>query len=188
MRTAAVMKHALHAFLLVCFIALAAGCSGRFEAFAFQTAEGARIDIWQSPRVPADREALFRPSADRKASPVYHLARPVVIESDGQSFALSYASDIPQSTLTLLSDGKTAFATAMLPATAGNPVRYLVPLQRGGKSGATSFPRRRLKGHSRCGGRARRRPCTASSSMTTASRWMEASRCFRPRRTPWPPV
>ena len=127
------MKHALNAFLLLCVIALTAGCSGKFETFAFQTAEGARIDIWQSPRVPADREALFRPGADRKISPVYHLAHPLVVESNGQSFALSYTSDIPRSTLTLLSDGKTSLTAAVLPPTAGNPVRYLVALERGSR-------------------------------------------------------
>jgi hypothetical protein len=127
------MKRVFNAILLLCLFALTAGCSGRFEVFAFQTAEGARIDIWQSPRVSTDRQALFQPGADRKVSPVYHLAHPLAVESSGQSFGLSYTSDIPHSTLTLLSDKKSALASATLPATAGNPVRYLVPLQRGSR-------------------------------------------------------
>ena len=127
------MKHALYAFLLLCVVALAAGCSGRFETFAFQTAEGARIDIWQSPRVAADREALFQPRADHAASPVYHLARAITVETNGVSFGLSYTSDVPRTTLTLLSDKNTTLATTALPATAGNPVRYLVPLARGSR-------------------------------------------------------
>ena len=96
------MKHALYAFLLLCVVALAAGCSGRFETFAFQTAEGARIDIWQSPRVAADREALFQPRADHAASPVYHLARAITVETNGVSFGLSYTSAVPRTTLPLV--------------------------------------------------------------------------------------
>ncbi len=127
------MKQILHAFLLLSVVVFAAGCSGRFETFAFQTAEGARIDIWQSPRVAADREALFQPRPDHAASPVYHLARAVTVETNGVSFGFSYTSDIPRATLTLLSDKNTTLKTAALPATAGNPVRYLVPLERGSR-------------------------------------------------------
>jgi hypothetical protein len=96
------VKAGLRAGLLAAALLLAAGCSSKLQGFAFEAPEGARVDIWQSPRVPRDREARFTPDAGRPSSPEYHLASPIVVASSGESFALTYTSDFGPCTLTIV--------------------------------------------------------------------------------------
>ncbi len=112
---------------------LVAGRGSKFQSFGFLTPQGASIDIWQSARVPRDREATFQPGPRRLSSPQYHLATPFTVASRGESFALTYASDVRTCTLSVYSDPKKVLASAVLPPTSGNPVRFLVPLENGSR-------------------------------------------------------
>ncbi|HET6449730.1 MAG TPA: hypothetical protein VFI08_00410 [Spirochaetia bacterium] len=114
-------------------VALLVGRSSRFQAFAFETPPGASIAIWQSGHVPRAREASFRPAPGRPSSPEYHLASPVTVASSGEAFAFTYTSDLPSCTLTVYSDRARELTHATLPPTAGNPVRYLVPVASGSR-------------------------------------------------------
>jgi hypothetical protein len=117
--------------MIVLLVVSVAACSSRFESFAFKTAEGASVEIWQSARVARDRETRFSPSTAQLTSPVYNLSKSATISARGQAFAISYTSSIPSATLTLFSDRNKVLSTAKLPATSGNALRYLVPLSAG---------------------------------------------------------
>lgn len=110
-----------------------AGRSTKFRSFGFETPQGATIPLWQSSRVPKERETLFAPGPGRLSSPEYHLASPVTVASTGEAFALTYTSDIRACTLAVFSEPRKELAHVSLPATAGNPVRYLVPLSNGSR-------------------------------------------------------
>ncbi len=112
---------------------LTTGCSSKFQSFPFEGPEGARIEIWQSGRASRETERQFLPAAGRLSSPEYHLATPVEVVSSGESFALTYASDLRACTLTVFSDRGKVLATASLPRTSGNPLRFLVPLRSGSR-------------------------------------------------------
>jgi hypothetical protein len=110
---------------------LIAGCSGRFESFPFQTADGTRIELRQSPRRSGGDEALFKPAAGRLATPVYRLASPQVVQAGGQAFALSYTSSIADCRLTIFSEKNSPLKSIVLPPSSGTRLRYLVALQKG---------------------------------------------------------
>ena len=112
---------------------LTTGCSSKFQSFQFEAPEGARIEIWQSGRVSREAERQFMPAAGRLSSPEYHLASPVEVISSGESFALTYTSDLRACTLTVFSDRGKVLTTASLPRTSGNPLRFLVPLRAGSR-------------------------------------------------------
>jgi hypothetical protein len=112
---------------------LLASCSTRVHAFRFLAPEGNGIDVWQSPGASVEQEGKFRPGPGMLSSPEYHLASAVVIESSGESFALSYASDFGPCTFTIFSDRNKALKTFKLPSTGGAPLRYLFPLERGSR-------------------------------------------------------
>jgi hypothetical protein len=121
------------ALLVAAGILLAAGCSSRFQSFAFETPEGAPVDIWQSARVTRDQESKFLPGPGRPSSPEYHLASPVTVSSSGKAFAFSYTSDFGPSTLTLFSDKNTPLKSSALPATGGTHLRFEIPLDQGSR-------------------------------------------------------
>ncbi len=127
------MTHGLRAGLLAAGLLLSAGCSSKFQSFAFQAPEGARIDIWQSARVSRDHEVRFQPGPGNVSSPEYNLASPVVVSSSGQAFAFSYASDTGPIDLTIFSDKNKALKTFSLPATSGTTLRFLIPLDAGSR-------------------------------------------------------
>ena len=112
---------------------LTTGCSSKFQSFPFEAPEGARVQIWQSGRASREAERQFTPAAGRLSSPEYHLAAPVALVSSGESFALTYSSDLRACTLTIFSDRNKVLASAPLPRTSGNPLRFLVPLQTGSR-------------------------------------------------------
>jgi hypothetical protein len=114
-------------------IALTSACSSKFQSFQFEAPEGARIQIWQSGRVSRESEPRFQPAVGRLSSPEYRLASTVEVVSSGESFALTYTSDLPACTLSVFSDHAKVLATASLPRTSGNPLRFLVPLQAGSR-------------------------------------------------------
>ena len=114
-------------------IALATGCSSKFESFPFEAPEGAQVQVWQSGRVSREAEPRFQPTAGRLASLEYHLASPLSVVSSGEGFALTYVSDLPACTLTVFSDRGKVLTTAALPRTSGNPLRFLVPLASGSR-------------------------------------------------------
>ena len=124
------MKAGLRAGLLAAALLLAVGCSSKIQGFAFEAPEGARVDIWQSPRMPRDQETRFTPGAGRPSSPEYHLASPVVVASTGESFALTYVSDFGPCTLTIFSDRNKVLKSFPLPSTGGSPLRFLFPLEK----------------------------------------------------------
>ena len=124
------MKAGLRAGLLAAALLLAVGCSSKIQGFAFEAPEGARVDIWQSPRMPRDQETRFTPGAGRPSSPEYHLASPVVVASTGESFALTYVSDFGPCTLTIFSDRHKVLKSFPLPSTGGSPLRFLFPLEK----------------------------------------------------------
>ncbi|MGA2480033.1 MAG: hypothetical protein ABSG63_14875 [Spirochaetia bacterium] len=125
------MKGPFSAALLAAAALFVAGCSGRFESFQFQTAEGARIEMRQSPRRSRADETRFQPAPGRLATPTYRLASPLAVPSGGQAFALSYSNSLPDCRLTILSDKGAALKTAALPPSSGTRLRYLVPLKKG---------------------------------------------------------
>lgn len=125
------MRGGFRAGVLAAAALLVLGCSARFEAFGFQTAEGARIDIRQSERRARDTETIFQPTAARPFSPVYTLGKPLAVAARGQAFAISYTSSLLVCTLAILSDPKTVFRKVTLPPSSGTPLRYLVPLSEG---------------------------------------------------------
>lgn len=125
--------HLAAGLLAAAGILLATGCSSKFQGFAFETPEGARVDIWQSARVSPDQEKKFQPGPGRSSSPEYHLASPVTVSSTGEAFAFSYTSDFGPSTLTVFSDRHKVLKSFSLPATAGTPLRYEVPLDAGSR-------------------------------------------------------
>jgi hypothetical protein len=112
---------------------LTTACSSKFQSFQFEAPEGARIGIWQSGRVAREAEGQFMPATGRLSSPEYHLANPVVVVSAGESFALTYTSDLRACSLTIFSERGKVLTTASLPRTSGNPLRFLVPLQTGSR-------------------------------------------------------
>jgi len=124
------VKAGLRAGLLAAALLLAVGCSSKIQGFAFEAPEGARVDIWQSPRMPRDQETRFTPGAGRPSSPEYHLASPVVVASTGESFALTYVSDFGPCTLTIFSDRHKVLKSFPLPSTGGSPLRFLFPLEK----------------------------------------------------------
>jgi hypothetical protein len=124
------VKAGLRAGLLAAALLLAVGCSSKIQGFAFEAPEGARVDIWQSPRMPRDQETRFTPGAGRPSSPEYHLASPVVVASTGESFALTYVSDFGPCTLTIFSDRNKVLKSFPLPSTGGSPLRFLFPLEK----------------------------------------------------------
>jgi hypothetical protein len=112
---------------------LAAGRASRFQSFTFETPQGASIQIWQSGRIPREKEAAFQPAPHKLSSPEYRLASPVTVESTGEAFALTYTSAISACTLSVFSDPGKLLASARLPPTSGNPVRFLLPLREGSR-------------------------------------------------------
>ena len=108
-------------------------CSSKFQSFPFEAPEGARIQIWQSGRVSREAEARFQPAAGGLSSPEYHLASPVTVASTGESFALTYTSDLAACSLTVFSDRGKTLTTASLPRTSGNPLRFLVAIAPGSR-------------------------------------------------------
>jgi hypothetical protein len=126
------MNRLLRAGTIVLLVVGVAACSSRFESFAFQTAEGTHVQIWQSGRVARDQEARFTPTAGHIASPVYRLDKPA-LSAPGQAFAVSYTSSVPTCTLTLFSDKNKVLKSVTLPATSGNALRFLVSLETGSR-------------------------------------------------------
>ena len=125
------MRRGFRAVLPAAAILLLLGCSARFQAFGFQTAEGTRIDMRQSERRARDKETIFQPTADRSLSPVYTLEKPLAVTGRGQAFAVSYTSSLSDCTLTIFSDEKKPLRSAKLPASSGTSLRFLVPLSPG---------------------------------------------------------
>ncbi len=121
------------AVLPALFALLLAGCTARFQAFPFVTAEGERIEIRESPGLGRDRETVFAPTAARLTSPLYSLRRRVDITETEQAFALSYRSSLRDCRLSVLSDRKTVLRAVRLPPSDGNALRFLVPLATGEK-------------------------------------------------------
>ena len=124
------LRDGFRAGLLAAALLLAAGCSSKLQGVVFETPEGARVDIWQSPRVSRDQEARFTPDTGRPSSPEYHLASPVVVASSGESFALTYSSDFGPCTFTIFSDRNKVLKSFPLPSTGGTPLRFMFPLER----------------------------------------------------------
>ncbi len=108
---------------------LTVGCSARFTGFAFTTAEGGRIDLWQ-PRGLATRSITTYRAPRDSATPLYHLGSAVTAAA-GQAFAITYASGVAGATLELYSNQSTVLRKVALPPTSGNPVRFLVALEPG---------------------------------------------------------
>jgi hypothetical protein len=128
------MRHAgCRAGLLALILVLSAGCSARFDSFAFLASDGTRVQLTQSRRTPRGQEARFAPSHGAAASPVYRLAKPLTVASQGQSFALSYTGDLSGCTLTVFSDRNKVLAHAALPRAGSTTLRFLVPLERGAR-------------------------------------------------------
>jgi hypothetical protein len=127
------VKAGLRAGFLAAALLLPTGCSSKFQGFTFQAPEGARIEIWQSARVSREQETRFQPDAGKLSSPEYHLAPPVVVTSFGEAFAFSYTSNIGTCTLTIFSDRNKVLKSFALPATSGNSLRFLVPLDMGSR-------------------------------------------------------
>ncbi len=125
------MRKAAHAGLLAAVALLVLGCSGKFESFRFQTAEGVPIDIRESPPRAREQESHFQPTAARPATPVYSLATPVVTPSENQSFQLTYTSSIRNGTLRIFSGKDTLLKSVPLPPSSGTLLRYLIPLAKG---------------------------------------------------------
>ena len=125
------MRKAAHAGLLAAVALLVLGCSGKFESFRFQTAEGVLVDIRESPPRPLNQESHFQPTPARPATPVYSLASPVVTPSENQSFQLAYTSSIRNATLRIFSDRDALLKSVPLPPSSGTLLRYLVPLAKG---------------------------------------------------------
>jgi hypothetical protein len=124
---------ARRALLLALLTACSAGCTARFEAFAFRAPDGASVAITQSRRPPRGQEARFPQAAGAAASPVYRLAAPVAVSAPRQAFGLSYTGSLTGCTLTILSDRRTAIAHAVLPRAGDTRLRFLVPLERGAR-------------------------------------------------------
>ena len=120
------MRPAARAGVLFFCCILAAGCSARFEAFPFRTAEGGMIDIWQPAGGGARAAPLFHAPAE-KSTPLYHLGA-AVVTATGQAFAITYATGLRAAQLVLYSDRSTVSKRVPLPPTSGNPVRFLVDL------------------------------------------------------------
>jgi len=127
------VKAGLRASLLAAALLLSIGCSSKLQGFWFEAPEGARIDIWQSARVSRDQETRFQPVAGRLSSPEYHLASPVIVTSAGEAFAFAYRSDFGPSTLTIFSDRNKVLKSFPLPATSGNSLRFMIPLNMGSR-------------------------------------------------------
>jgi hypothetical protein len=125
------LRKAAHAGLLAAVALLVLGCSGKFESFRFQTAEGVLIDIRESPPRAREQESHFQPTPARPATPVYSLAAPVVTPAENQSFQLAYTSSIRKGTLRIFSDRDTLLKSVPLPPSSGTLLRYLVPLAKG---------------------------------------------------------
>ena len=125
------MRKGAHAGLLAAVALLVLGCSGKFESFRFQTAEGVLVDIRESPPRALDQESHFQPTAARPATPVYSLATPVVTPSENQAFQLAYTSSIRNGTLRIFSNRDTLLKSVPLPPSSGTLLRYLVPLAKG---------------------------------------------------------
>ncbi|HYW84444.1 MAG: hypothetical protein ACHQ1F_11855 [Spirochaetia bacterium] len=125
------MRKAAYAGLLAAVALLVLGCSGKFESFRFQTAEGVLIDIRESPPRALNQESHFQPTSARPATPVYSLATPVVTPAENQSFQLAYTSSIKKGTLRIFSSRDTLLKSVPLPPSSGTLLRYLVPLAKG---------------------------------------------------------
>jgi hypothetical protein len=125
------VRKAAHAGLLAAVALLVLGCSGKFESFRFQTAEGALVDIRESPPRPLNQELHFQPTPARPGTPVYSLATPVVTPAENLSFQLAYTSSIRKGTLRIFSSRDTVLKSVPLPPSSGTLLRYLVPLAKG---------------------------------------------------------
>ncbi len=125
------MRKAAHAGLVAAVALLVLGCSGKFETFRFQTAEGVLIDIKESPARPREQESHFQPTTAHPATPVYRLSTPAMTSNENQSFQLAYTSSIKDSMLRIFSDKDTLLKSVPLPPSSGTLLRYLVPLAKG---------------------------------------------------------
>ena len=125
------VRKAAYAGLLAAVALLVLGCSGKFESFRFQTAEGVLIEIRESPSRARDQERHFQPTPARPATPVYSLATPTVTPSENQSFQLAYTSSIRNGTLAHLLRPGHPLKSVPLPPSSGTLLRYLVPLAKG---------------------------------------------------------
>jgi hypothetical protein len=105
-------------------------CEARFESFPFEPAEGAPVEIRQSPGRPVSEETRFAPAA-KIASPLYSLRKTQTISSGNLAFALSYTGAFSGVRLTILSDSKTALTAITLPSASQTRLRFLVPLGKG---------------------------------------------------------
>ena len=107
------------------------GCAARFESFAFSLPGGASVPIRESAPTSRENEGRLEPRAGAKTTPMYTLRRSLTVAADGSAFALAYASELADCTLTLYSDGTTVLRSAALPQSGKAAFRFLVPLARG---------------------------------------------------------
>jgi hypothetical protein len=120
--------------VVACILVLAA-CHARFDLFAFEAEgiDGAEriIELRESPGTPSEREGLLEASPQRRTTPVYRLARPLTVDSEGLAFVIGYTSDVDAASLTVFSDRGEALFTAGLPPTGSFPFRYQIAVQPG---------------------------------------------------------
>jgi hypothetical protein len=121
----------LAAAVLLAAALLLSGCAARFESFAFSLPGGASVPIRESAATVREKEGRLEPADGARATPMYTLRRGLTVAADGSAFALAYASELPDCTLTLYSDGKTVLRSAALPQSGNAAFRFLVPLARG---------------------------------------------------------
>ncbi len=110
---------------------LLAACTARFESFSFITSDGKRVEIRESPGRNREKEAVFEPSAAHPSSSLYMLRSPVRATAERLAFALAYTSTLENAKLTLYSDRKQILRSAILPASGGARIRFLVPVSAG---------------------------------------------------------
>lgn len=110
---------------------LLSACTARFESFPFVTSDGKHIEIRESPGRSREKEALFEPSAGHPSSSLFMLRSPVHATSEKLAFALAYTSTLEHAKLTIFSDRKQIVRSAILPATGGARIRFLVPVAAG---------------------------------------------------------
>ena len=165
------MRGGFRAGLLAAAALLVLGCSARFEAFGFQTAEGARD---RPPAVGAqgagqggDLPALGGPSRFSRVYP----RKPLTVAARGQAFAISYTSSLADCTLTI-------FVRSEDRSQESDPARVerhpssdsWCPLPRATRIWGfqLSDPARELRPAPwRCAGSGRRRSCMGSRSKRT---------------------
>ncbi len=140
------------ALILLALSVSMASCAGRFESFPFLTADGAGIPMRESPGQGRDREGLLEARGSEAATPLYRLARPVLVQTDGEAFALSYSSSLADCALSIYSTEKEELKQVPLPPTGEYSYRLLVPLERGNTIRAFRISTRSKEGSLRLAG------------------------------------